>query len=218
MIKITFIKRIGLAILLMTPFIFGLAQSEINKFTSPQYIISKIEPHSAIVKINGKRCKLGSIFEGSDTIQIPSNAAIRVKELVSKKHSDIKGGKLLKLKIKTFNSYKQLNTKGINNLEAISNYLNRENWLMISDTAFIDFPASLSFDEYFILKSIPKLIEFRPLFNYANGEITITKSDLINIGIYNDNDSIMQFQVEVHNSAESLFVTDSLKIELISNK
>lgn len=214
MTKIALNKRIGLAILLITHFIFSFAQAE----TNGKYIINKIEPRSSIVKINGKDCKLGSIFKGSDTILIPNNAIIRVKELGTKKHSDIKGGKLLKLKIKTFENYKQLNTKGSKDIETIRNYLNRDNWLMISDTAYINIPAELDTTEFFIFKSIPELIKFMPTFNYDNGEITITKSDLINLGIYNEKKLILQFKVEVHNSSESLFVTDSLKIELISTK
>lgn len=208
-------KRILLMIVLIMPLSFCFAQNDAKTSSINRYCISDIQPRSAIIKINGELSKLGTIFKNTDTIEMPSNAVIRVKELGSQKHSVIKGGKLIKLPVKTLARYKQLNSKGTQSLEAIRNFLNQDNWLMMSDTAFIDFPAKLSSDEYFIFKSIPKLIEFKPTFNYDNGEITITKADLINWGIYNYTDSIIQFQVEVHNSEESLFVTDSLKIKYI---
>lgn len=205
--------------LLILPLISAFSPSDnVKIYRTNKYIITDIVPRSAVIKINGKYIKCGALFEENDTIDIPSYAAIRVKNLSTQKHSDIKGGKPLKLTIKMFNIYKQLNTKGTKNLEAIRNYLNKGNWLMISDTAFIDFPIELSSNEYFIFKAIPSLIEFKPTFNHDNHEITITKPDLTQIGIYTDNDSIIQFQVEVHNSLESVFVTDSLRIEYIHSK
>lgn len=222
MTKMAINKIIGLAIILILTNLFSFSQDHTLNKTSCEYIIQAIEPRSAVITINGRVCKLGSKFKGSeaDAIDIPNNAAIRVKELSTQKHSVIKGGKQKEVQDQTLSYYKQLNSKGTINIESIRNYLNREKWLMISDTVFIDFPSDLDPNQYLVFKSIPKFLELRPTFNYTNNEIMIKKSDLVNAGIYNENDSIIQFQVEVHDSenSNSLFVTDLLKIVYFSSK
>jgi hypothetical protein len=214
-------KRIGLAMLLIMPLALAFAQTNTNSQTNARCIIENIIPSSAIVKINGHTCKKGATFNmyPDPTINMPDNAIIRYKELGSDKRFCIIGKKLNKMSSKTLNNYKQLNTKGAtDNLEAIKKSLEHDIWLMISDTAYIQFPAKLNRDEFFVFKSIPHFTEYKPNFNYENQQIIISKSDLNDNGIYFESDSIIQFQVEVHNSHESVFVTDCLRIKYIQFK
>lgn len=197
--------------------------NEVNK-NHYDYMITKISPRTALIKVDGKAAMVGSKYRKEQTLELPPFSIVQVycyetktrKVCVGEKVEDVVTSKPFLHYMFPVQTQRTATKGGVIDIDELRSYFKNNKWYMIEDTTYISLPIRLAVGESIKLVVTGKLAFIEPQHKSDSNEIILTKFDLVNAGVFSDETTSYQMSVVLYESPyRQKTIADTLIINYI---